>query len=51
MAQKKKTNQKTKAKKPANSNAKKSLKQKADLSGDGFLKDEITILVALAICI
>jgi len=51
MAQKKKTNQKTKAKKPANSNAKKSLKQKADLSGDGFLKDEITILIALAICI
>lgn len=51
MAQKKKTNQKTNAKKSANTKAKKSLKQKADLSGDGSLKDEITILIALAICI
>ena len=43
--------QKKKSKKPANTKSKKSLKQKADLSGDGFLKDEITILIALAICI
>ena len=51
MAQKKKTNQKTKANKPNTNTSKKGTSKQATESKSSFLKDEITIFIALAICI